>query len=76
MVSPIATGPEEGKTYYDKKWTYNEYLEELKQPISHPDPNNVDDPGYYRKYAMNICPPDVYYTYDERKDAVNADKKT
>ena len=72
--------PEESKTagtsYFDKKWTLQEYYEELKQPIQHPDPNNIDDPGYYKKYAINVPPPEAYYIYDERKDAVATNKAT
>ena len=78
QISPTpALSLQEGQTtYFDKKWTYQEYLEELKQPITPPNPNDINDPGYYRKYAINICPPEVYYTYDERKDAVATNKAT
>ena len=61
---------------FDKKWTYEEYLEELKQPMVHPDPENPDDPLYYKKYAMNIAPPDVYYFLPPRYDTRAEDKKT
>ena len=43
--------------YLGNKWTYEEYLEELKKPIDYPNIHDKDDPGYYRKYAHNVPPP-------------------
>ena len=51
-------------------------MEEMKQPMVHPDPENPDDPLYYKKYAMNIAPPDVYYFLPPRYETRAEDKKT
>ena len=59
-----------------KKWTYEEYLDELKKPIDFPDPNNKDDPRYYRKYAHNVPPPAAYFYIPADKDKVSSDPKT
>ena len=48
----------------------------MKQPMVHPDPENPDDPLYYKKYAMNIAPPDVYYFLPPRYETRAEDKKT
>lgn len=55
------------------KWTYKEYLEELKKPIEHPDRHDENDPRYYHKYAHNISTPDAYYFIPDRKDSVGND---
>jgi len=73
--SPL-NGSGGSSSYWDKKWTYEEYLEELKMPLDQPDPNDPDDPRYYRKYAINIPPPDVHYMIPDRKDAVATDVRT
>ena len=57
-------------SYFDKKWTYAEYLEELKVPIEHPDPHNPNDPLYYKKWAHTLAPPEAYYFVIDRKDEV------
>lgn len=44
--------------------------------MDQPDPNNPDDPRYYRKYAMNVPPPDLYYFVPDRKDVVALDVKS
>ena len=62
--------------YLDKKWTYEEYLEELKQPIEYPDPTDPEDPRYYRKYAYTVPPPEAYYLVPDNRDEVNVDKKS
>jgi len=64
-----------GASYFEVKWTYKEYLEELKKPIEYPDKNDENDPRYYRKYAHNISPPDAYYFIPDRKDSVANDMK-
>ena len=63
-------------SYFDKKWTYAEYLEALKEPLDFPDPHNPDDPLYYLKYAHTIPPPDAYYFIPDRKDDVAINKAT
>ena len=60
-------------SYWDKKWTYEEYMEELKMPVDQPDLNNPDDPRYYRKYAMNIPPPELHYFIPDRHTVVAVD---
>ena len=74
-IQAIPTTPTP-ETYYDVKWTYEEWLEEVKKPIDYPDPNNAEDPRYYRKYAHNIPHPDMYYIIPDRKDAVATTDKT
>ena len=51
-------------------------MEELKKPIEHPDPNDVDDPRYYQKYAINIPPPQAYYFVPDKKDQVATNDAT
>ena len=58
------------------KWTYSEYLEELRGPIDYPDANNPDDPRYYRKYAHNVAPPEAYHFIPDRKDDVATNNAT
>jgi len=65
-----------GQSYFDKKWTYEEFLEELKKPIVHPDPHDVNDPGYYKKWAHTVPPMQAYYFIPDRKDSVAVDVKT
>ena len=45
----------------------------MQKPIEHPDKEDPNDPRYYRKYAHNVPPPDVYYLIPDRKDAVARD---
>ena len=52
--------------YLDKKWTFEEYLEELKEPIDYADPNDPSDPRYYRKYARDVPPPEAFYLVPEK----------
>lgn len=63
-------------SYFDKRWTLQEYYEELKKPIEYPSKEDPDDPRYYIKYAMNIPPPEVYYIIPARKDNVATTDKT
>lgn len=65
-----------GQSYFDKKWTLEEYEAELRKPIDHPDPNNVEDPRYYMKYAINIPPPAAYYFLPDKKDQVATNEET
>ena len=62
--------------YLSTKWTYEEYQEELCKPIDYPDPQNKDDPRYYRKYAHNVPPPEAYFYIPPDKDAVATNDKT
>lgn len=75
-INSVVSSNQGGNSYFDKKWTYEEYMDELKNPVDQPDPNDPNDPRYYRKYAINIPPPDVYYMIPDRKDAVANDVKT
>ena len=61
---------------YDHKWTYDEYLEELKKPIEYPDPQDHNDPLYSKKYAHTIAPPESYLFIPDRKDGVITSQKT
>lgn len=79
----MVTGPEllidnvdEQEDYLGIKWTYEEYLEELKKPIEYPDPNDFTDARYYKKYAHNVPPPEAYYIVPDRKDQVATSEKT
>ena len=66
----------DGSSYFDKKFTYEEYLEELRQPIDYPDINDPNDERYYKKYAMNVAPPEAYYWIPDKKDGVVTSQKT
>lgn len=63
-------------SYFDKKWTYAEFLAELEEPIEHPDPTDPDDPRYYRKYAHTVPPLDAYYFIPDWKDCVATNTAT
>ena len=41
-----------------------------------PDVADPNDPGYYRKYAMNIPPPELYYICPDTKDLVGFSRET
>ena len=64
-------GPED--SYFNKKITYEEYMEELRQPIDYPNPEDPDDERYYRKYAINMPPLDCYFLIPDGKDRVARD---
>ena len=50
------------EVYLDKqRYTLEEYLEALKQPYENPDPNDCNDPCYYKKYAHNMPPLEAYF---------------
>ena len=72
----LVSGTREGSDYLDKKWTFEEYEEELKKPIDFPDKGDTEDPRYYIKYAHTIPPPEAYYIIPDRKDCFALDDKT
>lgn len=73
---PQLTDTSNQESYFDKKWTYEEYLEELKKPVEHPDPNDINDPLYYKKYAHTVPPPAAYYFVPDRKDSQALNEET
>ena len=62
--------------YLMSKWTFKEYIDLLERPIDYPNPNNKDDPGYYRKYAHNVPPPEAYFYVPSNRDKVATGSKT
>ena len=60
----------------DVKWTYEEYLEELKKPIEFPPRDEPDHPGYYKKYAHTVPPIESYYIIPDRQEEVARDEVT
>ena len=64
-------GPDD--SYFNKKITYEEYMQELRQPIDYPDPQDPEDERYYRKYAMNMPPLECYFIIPDNKDKVARD---
>ena len=75
-VDDIVTLSDPVLGYLEKKWTYQEWLEEMKQPVDYPDPHNSDDPRYYMKHAMNVPPVGAYYLIPERQGSVGRDEAT
>lgn len=67
---------EQGVSDLDRKFTLQEYLDELQQPIDPPDPRNPNDPRYYKKYVHNMPPLEAYFIIPARKDAVATTDKT
>lgn len=62
--------------YLDVKWTYDQYLEELKKPIEPPDSEDPDHPGYYKKYAHNLPPNEAYFLIPDRHCEVAQNEAT
>jgi hypothetical protein len=55
----------EGGGTFSKKFTYEEYKEEMEQyregKIPKPDPEDIQDPLYYRKYAHTLPPLECHF---------------
>lgn len=59
--------------YLAKKWTLDEFKEELKQPIEAPAIDDPDDPLYYKKYAHTLPPKEAYFFIPNGHDTVALD---
>jgi len=60
----------------DRKFTLQEYNEELNKPYEVPDPTNCDDPRYFRKYVHTMPPLEAYRMKAPGYNKTNSTKKT
>ena len=66
--------PANQPNYLDRtRFTLQEYLAAIKKPIQHPDPEDSNDPGYYKKYAHNLPPLEAHFLVLDNADRVNTE---
>ena len=74
----VTAGPE--SAFLKKQFTFEEYKEQLQSyhegKLPQPDPNNCEDPLYYKKYAHNMAPPEAYFFIPEHQEMQCKDVKT
>ena len=57
-----------------QRFTIEEYKNALAEPIDYPDPNDHEDPRYYKKYAHTLAPPEAYFILIPGWNKVNTEK--
>ena len=74
----ITSGPQ--SSFLQKQFTFEEYSAELAEyhdgKLAQPDPNDHEDPLYYRKYAHNVPPLEAYFLIPEHVEKQCKDMKS
>ena len=58
------------------RFTLQEYHSLLGKPVQHPDPEDNNDPGYYKKYAHNLPPLEAYFIVLEHAHLNNTENES